>query len=266
MGSRAVTLQIMEIGLYSHRGQRRILSLRPGELNIVTGASNTGKSALIQIIDYCLGSKDCAVPEGVIRDTVAWYGLRLTDGVAQHIVARQAPEPGAATAVASYYAVGDQVELPAPGEIEATTNIGAVVQRLGDVVGIRMNLHEPPEGQTRRPLVAKLSHALAFVFQPQNEIAQPDFLFHGQSDNWVSQAIKDTLPYFLGAVDDDYVNKRAALRDLQRQLRSHERTLAQAELISDAGLGGIAALIAEARDVGLLSTDAVLRIPGPSDR
>lgn len=75
-----MSIQILDIVLYSINGDRRVLSLRPGELNIITGDSKTGKSALISIVDYCLGSSACAVPEGIIRKNVAWYGVRFTDG------------------------------------------------------------------------------------------------------------------------------------------------------------------------------------------
>jgi len=51
-----MSFQIKDIVVYSHRGQRRILPLKTGELNIITGSSKTGKSALIEIMDYCLGA------------------------------------------------------------------------------------------------------------------------------------------------------------------------------------------------------------------
>lgn len=251
-----MSIQILDVVLYSKQGQRRVLSLRPGEMNIITGDSKTGKSALISIVDYCLGSSSCAVPEGVIRDNVVWYGVRFTDGSAQHFVGRRSPDPGRATTSDAYYAVGKQVALPEADEVSTTTNIDSVVERLTTLVGIGLNLHEPPEGQTRDPLAARLRHSLAFVFQPQNEISQPGALFHNQSDNWVAQAIKDTLPYFLGAVEDDFVAKKARLREVRRQLREGERTLARLEAIAGDGLGGAAPLIAEARDVGILRADA----------
>lgn len=40
---------------------------RPG-LNIITGKSSTGKSAIIEIFDYCLGSTEDTTPVGVITD------------------------------------------------------------------------------------------------------------------------------------------------------------------------------------------------------
>lgn len=247
-----MSIQILDIVLYSKRGKRRVLSLRPGELNIITGDAKTGKSALISIVDYCLGSSSCEVPEGVIRNNVSWYGIHLTDGSSEHFVARRSPDSGKATTSDAYYAVGSKLTLPEAPEISATTNIDSVVERLTAVVGIGLNVHEPPKGQTRRLVSAKLRHALAFVFQKQEEVSNPKFLFHKQSDNWVAQSIKDTLPYFLGAVDDDFVAKKAKLRELRRQLRDRDRALARMEAIAGDGLGGAASLVAEAKDVGLL--------------
>jgi hypothetical protein len=93
------------------------------------------------------------------------------------------------------------------------------------------------------------------VFQPDNEIDQRRFLFHSQAEHWVAQAIKDTLPYFLGAVEDDHVAASAKLKELRRRLRQRERALAQAESMVGDGLGGAAALLAEARNTGILPPD-----------
>jgi Protein of unknown function (DUF3732) len=248
-----LSIQILDIVLYSVQGERRLLSLRPGAINIITGDSKTGKSALISVVDYCLGSSSCAVPEGVIRSSVGWYALRITDGSAEHFIARRAPDPGRMSTSGAYYAVGSTLNIPAADELSVITNIETVIERLKSAVGINLNVHEPPEGQTRAPLTTTLRHALAFVFQPQNEISQPGFLFHSQSDNWTAQAIKDTLPYFLGVVDDNYVAGKARLKELRRRLRDRERTLARLEAVASGGISEVAALLAEGRDAGLLA-------------
>jgi hypothetical protein len=250
-----VTLQILHVVLYSHDERRRVLEFRPGALNIVTGESRTGKSALVPIIDYCLGSGECDVPEGVIRKTVAWYALHLVSGDEQHFVARQAPGPDRATTNAAHHIVGEKVRLPEPDEMATTTTIEAVTKLLGAVVGIGANRHDPPEGQTRDPLVARLSHALFFAFQPQDVIAQREMLFRGQGNNFVAQAIRDTLPYFLGAVAGDDLAKKRDLAERRRRLRALERSLAQAEAMTDIGAGPVAALLSEARDAGLVAGD-----------
>ena len=250
-----MSIQILDIVLYSLRGERRVLSFVPGRLNIITGDSKSGKSALIEIVDYCLGSSACTVPEGVIRDTVAWYGVRLSDGESEHFIGRRAPDAGKTTTSDAFYSLGREVSIPAADELLVTTDIESVVKRMAAVVGIGPNVHEPPAGQSREPLSATLRHALAYVFQPDNEIDQRGFLFHQQGTHWVAQAIKDTLPYFLGAVEDDHVAHSAKLKELRRELRQRERALAQAGTMTGNGLGGAARPLSEARNAGLLRPD-----------
>ena len=72
-----MSFQITEIVLYGPVEEPRVLALRPGELNIITGRSRTGKPALISIVGYCLGAGECGVAFGPIRSTVEWYALRL---------------------------------------------------------------------------------------------------------------------------------------------------------------------------------------------
>lgn len=249
-----MSFQILDIVLYSHDGRRRVLSLRPGEVNIITGASKTGKTALVSIVDYCLGSSSCEIPEGPIRRCVAWIGLRLQLRSQQAFVGRRVPAAGSSSSTDVHYEVGSQVQAPEGSSLHTTTNVETLIGLLSSAAGIGPTLHEPPAEQTRRPLAATLRHALAFTFQPQFEINQPQHLFHRQSDNWVAQAIKDTLPYFLGAVDDDHVAKKADLRRLQQRFRECERRLATMESVRGQGLGKAASLLAEARDLGLLES------------
>jgi hypothetical protein len=55
------------IGVVDKNDKLHTVSFKPG-LNIITGKSSTGKSAIIEIFDYCLGSSDDTIPVGVITD------------------------------------------------------------------------------------------------------------------------------------------------------------------------------------------------------
>ena len=251
-----MTIQILEIVVYSHDGRRRSLSLRPGQLNIITGGSKTGKSALVDIVDYCFGAGQCRVPEGPIRRCVAWFGVRFTIVGGEAFVARLCPIPPAASSDTCYLEFGDQVVVPEFGDLVGVTNSEGVQRLLTSWVGIGDNVHEPSGGQTREPLSATIRHALGLCFQPQDEIIRRQQLFHGAGDNFVAQALKDTLPYFLGAVDDGYVRKREELRRLGRQLRQYERQLRELESLRGEGASRASSLLAEARDVGLSEVTA----------
>ena len=60
-------IQLKEVAIYSLDGsKRRIITFETGKLNIIYGASQTGKSAIIPIIDYCLCSTTNRIPAGTI--------------------------------------------------------------------------------------------------------------------------------------------------------------------------------------------------------
>jgi len=248
-----MTLKILEIVIYSHDGRKRILPLNVDGVSIITGASKTGKSALIDIVDYCFGAGECRVPEGPIRHAVAWFGLRLKLASGEAFIARKCPTARFRSSEDCFVQIGSTVESPDANELRQTTNTRGLSAQLSGWTGITENLHEPPAGQTRLPLSANVRHALAFCFQPQDEIIRRHQLFHGADDNFFAQALKDTLPYFLGAVDDEYVRKLEELRRLREQLRGIERQLAELTSIRGDGVGKASALLAQARDAGLSS-------------
>ena len=68
-------MKIKSIHIYSHDGRRRDLQFKVDGLNVITGRSSTGKSALSEIIEYCMGRSTFNVPEGVMRDKVAAWWL-----------------------------------------------------------------------------------------------------------------------------------------------------------------------------------------------
>jgi hypothetical protein len=246
-----VNIQIVEIVLFSHDGDRRSLPFRTGHVNVVTGASKTGKSALIDIVDYVFGSSECRVPEGPIRRAVSWFGLRLQLADGQAFVARRCPAPDKASSQDCYVDLSETVAVPALDQLRQTTNASGVVALLSGWSGIAENIHQPPAGQTRSVLAANVRHALVMCFQPQDEIIRRQQLFHGTGDPFFAQAVKDTLPYFLGAVDDEYVRRREQLRRLREQLRTIERRLAELSSLRGTGMSVASGLIAQARDAGL---------------
>lgn len=253
-GSQAVTVQLLEIVVYSHDGRSRALTLKPGQVNVITGASKTGKSALIDVVDYCFGSGECRVPEGPIRRSVSWFGLKLKLAAGEAFVARRCPTAPYASSEDCFVEVGTVVTIPDATALRQTTNTKGLGALLSDWTGIKENLHDPPPAQTRLPLAANVRHALALCFQPQDEIIRREQLFHGAADNFFAQALKDTLPYFLGAVDDDYVRRREQLRLLREQLRAVERRLAELQRLRGTGISKADGLMAQARNAGL--TDA----------
>jgi hypothetical protein len=246
-----MSLQIAKLILYSRRGEVRELSLRTGALNILTGASKTGKSAIVDIIDYVTGRSECNVADGVIRKYVGWYALLFQLQGGQLFVARRNPDVGERTSGDVYVERGAALATPTADNLVKNTTVSAVEKLLGATIGISENEHRP-SSVTRDPLEANFRHALLLSLQDQNDIDSKQRLFHRQGEDFVGTAIRDTLPYFLGAIDEDRLLKQAQLEQARRHLRQLERQIRDAGAIDDSTYPRAQLLLDEAKQVGLL--------------
>ena len=105
-------MQILELVLYGYNQKVRHLPFKLGQVNIITGRSKSGKSAVGDIIDYCLGGNSCNIADGVVRENVAWYGLLLQFEKERVFVARKNPDKGQQTTTTCYIEVGANLEVP----------------------------------------------------------------------------------------------------------------------------------------------------------
>ncbi len=244
-------MQLDKLVLFNADGDTREIAFKPGALNVITGDSRTGKSSLINILRFLLGSGKPNVPFGPIQDSVSWYALHAHVGDTSFFVARKAPAADHESNDVMLV-VGD-LATPSLDELEHNTSRGALREYLGGLLGVEDNRNEPRLGQTRRALTASFVHALHYCFQGQGEIANPEILFHRQNREWIPQTIRDTLPYFLGAQGADDLRKREELVERRRELRRLTQRLRAAESERAAGLDRAGALLAESVDVGLLA-------------
>jgi Protein of unknown function (DUF3732) len=251
-------MQLLYLAVYNAAGQRREVRFVPGQLNIVTGISATGKSALLEMVEYCLGRDTIMMPVGPITATVRWYAalFLLPDG-GRAFVARPAPQPGRASTQRAMLEFGAKLELLPASSLGVNIDTDALREQLGRRIGIEENQHEPPPGSLRSALEAHLGHAALLCLQRQDEIASRTLLFHRQGEPGMEQTLKDTLPYFLGATARDQAVKRARLRDAKRTLARMSTALTSARQDADTIEPQLQALLSEAYAVGLTSAATV---------
>ena len=248
-----MTLQIRTISVYSRDGERRDVNFKLGALNIVTGASKTGKSALLDIVDYCWGRGECTVPEGEIRKGVSWFAVHFDKEGEGILIARKNPGPAGRASDEIYFARGvDEIPDDASGFHKNITGNGLATQ-LSATLGISENIHVPEEGSTRRPLEASSRHAILFCLQAQDEIANRRLLFHRQGEQFFPQTTRDVLPYFLGAVDEDHFLALKHYQDARKRLRRLERDYTEARAITRDASSAARRLLSEARRAGLIA-------------
>lgn len=251
-----MSLQIRAIGIYSNEGELRNVRFNLGALNIVTGAAKTGKSALLDIVDYCWGRSECTVAEGEIRRGVSWFAVLFDRSGEGFLIARKNPGPAGKASDEIYFERGIEDFPSSPAAFIKNVTADGLRTHLTALLGIAENLHVPEPGATRQPLEASASQAIFFCLQAQDEIANRRLLFHRQGEQGISQAIKDVLPYFVGAMGEDHYLKQKRYADARLRLRRLEREHADARALADEASGTARNLLQEAKRIGLIALDA----------
>jgi hypothetical protein len=105
-----VNFAIDAIFLWSHRGERRDVQFARNRVNVITGESHTGKTALLDIIDYCFLSSKHNLPDSIINENTAWYGLKVHINDKEFVLARRSPS---GSNVSEDYYFSSTVDIPA---------------------------------------------------------------------------------------------------------------------------------------------------------
>lgn len=250
-------MNIRDIILYSHAGDMRRISLKVNGLNIVTGRSSTGKSALSDIVEYCMGQSDFNIPEGPIRDKVSWYAVIFQFAGEQVMIAKPVPAPTASSCSRAMIRRGATVEPPPFAELRQNADDEAVVSLLSGLLGIPANRTEVSEKQSRDSFLATIKHTYFYLFQKQGLITNREQLFYRQHEQFMPQAIKDTLPILLGIAPDDRLENDFKLRGARRDLKIAQKQLSEAEQFSEQLSVRAIGLMSEAQQVGILARGPV---------
>lgn len=246
-------MKIKSIHLYSKDGSRRDVTFDVDGLNVITGRSSTGKSALSEIIEYCMGRSEFNIPEGVIRDKVAWYAVVYQFAGEQVFVAKPTPPSGGESCSIALLRRGNPVKVPDLNDLVANSDDDGVGALLSRLVGIPENRTGVELASSRVSYDANIKHTHFYLFQKQSLVANKDQLFYRQNESHLSQTIKDTLPILLGVSSNERYELELKLRAAQRDLKLSAKLLDQARHSIDLAQQKAIGLYSEARAVGVLA-------------
>ncbi|WP_345851616.1 DUF3732 domain-containing protein [Shewanella algae] len=245
-------MKIRSIHIYSHDGQRRDLRFKLDGLNVITGRSSTGKSALSEIIEYCMGRSSFNVPEGIIREKVSWFAVIYQFGQEQVLVAKPTPPGGGASCSTAMLRRGGQLQVPEFKELVANTDDDSIVELLSHLLGIPENRTEVALEHSRDSYDANVKHTFYYLFQKQGLVANKDQLFYRQNEQFQPQTIRDTLPILLGVSSRNRYELESKLRLALRDLKISNKRLDQARDAVDTLHEQAIGLYSEAKTVGVI--------------
>ncbi|WP_442755900.1 DUF3732 domain-containing protein [Methylocystis sp. JAN1] len=242
--------QILKLILWSKAGYPpRVVKFTPGMANVISGASKTGKSAVIPIIDYCLASGKCSIPVGTIREACSWFGLIIETMSGQMLLARR--EPGDQRQTSDmFWLEGNEIEVPTEEPVKNVTT-DDVKRRLDQLAGLSQ-LRLIPESDSSFHNRVSFRDLVAFNFQPQYIVANPLALYFNADSSEHREKLKAIFPYVIGALTADMLAARWEIERLQRVLRRTESALTAMRTAVHAWQSQTTAWLRQAIEFGLL--------------
>lgn len=238
----------------------RVVTFRPGDVNVISGASKTGKSAVIPIVDYCLGAEKCTIPVGIIRENCSWFGIIVDTIEGQKLLARR--EPGEQQSTGDMVLVeGPEVEVPQRIK-DKTINADEVKDKLNRLAGLS-NLDFDPGAEGTFRSHPSFRDLMAFTFQPQNIVANPNVLFFKADTTEHREKLKTIFPYILGAITAAVLQARYEVDRLSRTLRRKETELRAVVSATDVWRLEAQGWLRQAIELGLLPADQVIPADWP---
>ena len=222
----------------------RILPFKNGAVNIITGASRTGKSAIIPIIDYCLGSDKCTIPVDVIRNACSWFGVLFDMEGEQILLCRR--EPGDKTSTGDMFILRGK-EITLPEYIEKNANVESIKDMLNELFAMSF-LDLDSNASAFHPSYRDF---MAFLFQPQNIVANADVLFYKADTMEHRKKLIDVFPYALGAVTPEILAKRKEMERLSKLSDRLQRDLDQIKSVAEGWKQEVAGWLTQAHEYGL---------------
>ncbi|MDD4673918.1 MAG: DUF3732 domain-containing protein [Bacteroidales bacterium] len=212
---------IKALVIFNDKGEKRTVPLKQG-VNIVTGESKTGKSALVEIIDYCLCSARCTIPKGKITDFSCLYSLVMNINDNTYIIARLNWNEGG-----KMYVSKESVEFePDSLELNYFEDKSAIPYKEAQyeiecALGLFVtNMSTDSEQQGKK---ASLRNMVSYLFQHQNLMASKFALFYRFSDYYKRKDIIDQFPVFAGMISQEYYSDLIQLNNFKVQLKQKHK-------------------------------------------
>ncbi len=245
--------QIKYLLFYSHDNQRVELPFDLSAVNIIVGERNTGKSALIDSLDYCMGASECHIP-GIIAEKCSWVGVVWAKERTEIVICRALPIPPRKSKEDTYYAIGTPVTIPASAtDLHRVANTDGTLRRFEQLLQMAEVIGETfTEREGKR---ISFRNALPYILVSDDVIIDKISLLRGMSDDHRSGII-DSIPYFLGAVDENTAAAEIRLKKLRTQREREERRRETAKAEASQVLARGVVLLQEAVSLGMIELPA----------
>ena len=218
--------RIVELGLFDNQNHKHSIHFQKG-LNVITGKSSTGKSAVIEIFDYCFAASENTIPKGVITDYAELYFVILLVNKQCLVLARK-PSIGKRGFVKRIE--HDEIEKIQVDFFEKQLFIPMdkfkkeLRSYFLDINDVDESLEVKALREQKAPTPSVRSFA-SFMLQHQNLIANKHALFYRFDEKEKRDQLIEHTKIFLGVVDQKYFILSQEKELLETELRKIDREI-----------------------------------------
>lgn len=214
-----MTFYFRHIILWMKNGEIRKLDFAPGKINVITGGSNTGKSALLHIIDYCLFTSSAEISESVINENVSWYGIVIHINGKDYTICRGALVSRHVSKDYYFSSVGLIPDVP-----EVTIDESSLKLTLEAEFGIDSSIRVPYGGRFLQA-DSKFSFRYFLMFNTisQDTITNSSVFFDKQDQGRYREALDRIFDLAIGVSTIENIIAKERKAELTRRLKALER-------------------------------------------
>ena len=208
---------IKAIIIFNKNGEKRVVPLEQG-VNIITGESKTGKSALVEIIDYCMCSTRSTIPKGKITDFTYLYTIVMIIGENSYVIARYNWNDGGKMHFSK------ETKDFEPENLELSYFVEKLALPYKDIkneieCALGLFVTNMATGEEQQSKKASLRNMVSYLFQHQNLMASKFALFYRFTDFYKRKDVIDQFPVFAGMISQEYYSDLIQLNTLKAQLK-----------------------------------------------
>ncbi|MBE8567676.1 DUF3732 domain-containing protein [Vibrio sp. OPT20] len=227
---------LKNIILIGSENSKRELEFSNG-LNIITGDSKTGKSALIEIVDFCLFAKRSTVPVGIVINYTKIFCCVFEYNNKKIIIGRSKEQPTKCYFSVEYdlkFDAKDNVDFVYFEKIKPRTR-EEVQQDFEEHLGMSVDDTSLPEDENNGRNKGKVSirNATSLFFQHQNLVANKHSLFYRFDDFMKGKSVIDQFPIFMGWVNNRYYRLKKRVDKLDKNIKKIEKEERKLKLTFD---------------------------------
>ncbi len=221
------------IFIFGANDEQREVKLEPG-LNIITGDSKTGKSAILEIVDYCLFSSRSTIPKGVVENFSELYSIVLKVAEKYIVIARPSKRTGKQNKVymkietdrkflenisKSYFS---NISLRQLKEVQSEFE-----KHLGMSV---LDTRTDKEEDKRNAGKATMRSFTSLILQHQNLIANKHSIFYRFDDYYKRKKTIEDFPILIGWESSEYFLYARELEEITKELKAHNKLVKSMKL------------------------------------